>query len=172
MSIQNAEQKAQLVAKHAWDGKFPVCPEKIVRALNALSEARSEKPLVTLRGVSANALNGASGMAEWCSDGEAKYRCFYNHDEAPVRQRFTQAHELGHVMLKHVDEHTVQMRDDRFDNSNPIETEANAFAAELLMPRRWLPQLLSEADTIESLAATLGVSITALHYRLRNLRLL
>lgn len=50
--------------------------------------------------------------------------------EAPVRQRFTIAHELGHLLL-----HEFQRahRDLTFGGS-PAEAEANRFAADLLMP--------------------------------------
>ncbi|WP_127346655.1 ImmA/IrrE family metallo-endopeptidase [Pseudidiomarina mangrovi] len=171
MSIQNAENIAQQVAKIAWDGKFPVNPEKIVRTLNALRQRDGGTPLIELVGASTADLNGASGMAEWVEQGAAQYKCSFNNQESLARQRFTQAHELGHVMLKHVDQKTPRMRDDRFDNDTPIETDANAFAAELLMPRRWMPELFARAESLTALAETLGVSITALHYRLKNLRI-
>jgi len=54
------------------------------------------------------------------------------------RQRFTLAHEIGHIVLKHqkVGE-TLDYREDMENilSSKPKERDANKFAAELLMPR-------------------------------------
>jgi Zn-dependent peptidase ImmA (M78 family) len=62
-----------------------------------------------------------------------------NSLHAPVRQRFTIAHELGHLRL-HEDALYVDglvRRDDKSSLAlDPQEIEANAFAAELLMPRK------------------------------------
>lgn len=55
----------------------------------------------------------------------------YNRHHHPHRQRFTIAHELGHLLLGHAD---VRNNDDDFNTKNPEETVANKFAAELLVP--------------------------------------
>lgn len=60
----------------------------------------------------------------------------YNKTKHPHRQRFTVAHEIGHLLLGHT-------KDDipiDFDSSDPEEIEANKFAAELLMPLAMLKQ--------------------------------
>lgn len=72
----------------------------------------------------------------------------------PNRQRFTIAHEIGHLRLHrsqitnevHVDKDFPMLRRDTnaaagIDN---IEIEANAFAAELLMPEKFLKITLSD----------------------------
>lgn len=168
MSILSAEQKAKAILARAWDGKFPVDPLLIAKRLSSMNEA----VCIDLVGADNNQLNGASGMAELVEvTNKKRFKCSYNTSEAMVRQRFTQAHELGHVVLAHVDEKTPRMRDERFDNRNAIEIDANAFAAELLMPSRWLPTLLKQADSFNELTRTLGVSAVALRYRLKNLGL-
>lgn len=54
--------------------------------------------------------------------------------EKPVqRQRFTAAHELGHILLGHVGEGKPAHRGP-LPADNPIEREANVFASRLLAP--------------------------------------
>lgn len=52
-------------------------------------------------------------------------------EQMNVRDRFTLAHELGHLFLGHVDEYEILYR----RGANELEYAANEFAAELLMPR-------------------------------------
>ena len=49
-----------------------------------------------------------------------------------LRDRFTIAHELGHLFLGHVDKYEVLYR----RGANELEYEANEFAANLLMPEQ------------------------------------
>ncbi|TRW50207.1 ImmA/IrrE family metallo-endopeptidase [Aliidiomarina halalkaliphila] len=170
MSIIRAQAAAQKALELAWDKKFPVDPAAIASRLRMKAANGDEHHPIQLIPASREALQGASGSAEF--DEKTGFVCKFNESEYPARARFTQAHELGHVLLQHVDESTRMLRDDRFENSNPQETEANAFAAELLMPSKYMPALLRQASSVSSLADTLGVSITALSYRLRNLGLL
>ena len=68
-----------------------------------------------------------------------------NKDHVPVRQRFTIAHEIGHLLLHehdqvHVDRgFRVRLRSDiSSQGTDRDEMEANRFAAELLMPLKML----------------------------------
>lgn len=56
---------------------------------------------------------------------------FYNDGCSVARQRFTVAHELGHILLH--GGHGVYNREP-CENDNPIEQEANVFASRLLAP--------------------------------------
>lgn len=99
---------------------------------------------------------------------------------ARVRQRFTIAHELGHLVLHpqhefHVDKrYTVRFRNDNSSTGeDPAEVEANQFAAELLMPRDFvdrdwaaLPDDLDIETAIAQLARRYGVSVQAMTIRL------
>ena len=103
-----------------------------------------------------------------------------NSSHARTRQRFTIAHELGHLILHrnelfHVDESPVI----RFRNeesslaTNAEEIEANQFASELLMPDHLLskelsrlPGNMSAEDAIPILARRFQVSEQALTLRL------
>ncbi len=103
------------------------------------------------------------------------------------RQRFTIAHELGHLRLKHKGEVIVDSgiqvnRRDAVSGSATVrdEREANAFAAELLMPADLLDQHLGrlvgrragQASVVAELARIFDVSEEAMHYRLLNLGML
>jgi Zn-dependent peptidase ImmA (M78 family) len=110
-----------------------------------------------------------------------------NATHAPVRKRFTIAHELGHYLLEHEPgdhldwEFTVIRRDGRSSEANDRqEIEANFFAASLLMPRHFLRadverkcrfngEVQLDEGEIAVLAKKYGVSKTAMHYRLVNL---
>ena len=113
-----------------------------------------------------------------------------NSSHAPTRQRFTLAHELGHILLHkneagglHVDEHDIRFRfrDQRSAaGSDSHEREANAFAAELLMPKAFLQReeilqdglSISSETAVRTLAKQYGVSVHALSFRLLNLGLI
>jgi Zn-dependent peptidase ImmA (M78 family) len=107
-----------------------------------------------------------------------------NTHHAPVRQNFTTAHELGHLLLHdqeqlHIDkEFRVRLRDDvSSQGTDEAEREANFFAASILMPRRFLEEdLVNEEyvdllddDCLADLARKYGVSAQALVNRLKNL---
>lgn len=103
-----------------------------------------------------------------------------------VRQRFTIAHELGHFLLHaagsddiHVDRRfEVKFRDDLSSQGiDSDEREANHFAAELLMPQRFIERELrdvGEMDLVDDyflrkLARRYSVSTQAMLFRLANL---
>ena len=106
-----------------------------------------------------------------------------NTRQAPVRQRFTLAHELGHLLLHDLDElhvdhgFMVRLRSDLSSlGLDEAEMEANRFAAELLMPTRLLKEDLegteldlTDDETFRSLAKRYGVSAQALAIRLTGL---
>jgi len=98
-------------------------------------------------------------------------KLFVNANDAPVRQRFTMAHELGHWILhreyylEHPDKYPVLPRYSNPDNSNPMEKEANCFAANLLFPKRLL--LPVKGAFVSALADIFVVSVTMMEHRLR-----
>lgn len=106
-----------------------------------------------------------------------------NSLHARTRQRFTIAHELGHLLLHNSTEHvdramSFYYRDQRSSRAEiKQEIEANQFAAELLMPRRMVDAVIPQsvdlfADALLSdLASRFEVSVQALTYRLTNLGL-
>lgn len=90
-----------------------------------------------------------------------------NAAEPPLRQRFTIGHELGHLMLHSVDQPLY--RDKTFEGG-PRETEANKFAAAILMPL-WMVEraVLNPRLDERALATLFEVSERALGIRLEQL---
>jgi Zn-dependent peptidase ImmA (M78 family) len=104
-------------------------------------------------------------------------------EQPEQRQRFTIAHELGHLMLHEgievrVDKHfRVNLRSGASSKAEDVEEiEANAFAAELLMPRGFLLRDskkltldVEDEEQISALARRYEVSRQAMTFRLINL---
>jgi Zn-dependent peptidase ImmA (M78 family) len=102
------------------------------------------------------------------------------------RRRFTIAHEIGHLVLHKgrplvLDHVRVNFRDANSSTASDLEEiQANAFAAEILMPRDQViagakklleDRTITEAAIIEYLAQGFDVSDQAMEYRLINLGL-
>ena len=96
-----------------------------------------------------------------------------------ARSRFTFAHELGHYFL---DDHRLSLASGKipahfslaeFASDQPIEAEADCFAANLLMPaksfRRKAAELNPGLALICALASTFGTSVTSTAYRAMEL---
>lgn len=150
---------ASLLNSH-WDGRLPVDVASIARAMGIRVEASRSL--------------GASGVIENTAMG-AVIR--YSTTESPVRQRFTIAHEIGHFALGHLNSAGKMFRDTPENFSNgaaPEERQANAFAAQLLMPEKVVKFAVNERgfNTLKSLANVFDVSEVAMKYRLVNLGLL
>jgi Zn-dependent peptidase ImmA (M78 family) len=110
-----------------------------------------------------------------------------NQDHAQTRQRFTIAHELGHLLMHegrplivdHVVRAHVNLRDDRSSlATDREEIDANQFAANVLMPSSFLRELFGKQlgrktgdAVIAHLAKAFAVSEQAMEYRLINLGL-
>lgn len=102
---------------------------------------------------------------------------YYRDGEAPVRQRFTIAHELAHLIL-HAGpryllsrERHVEFRDtDGYltDRSKPEEAQANGYAARLLMPDHMLNAVLLAGIAPREIANVFAVSEEAARNRLRK----
>jgi Zn-dependent peptidase ImmA (M78 family) len=104
-----------------------------------------------------------------------------NSAHAPTRQRFTIAHELGHLLLHPgkpmiLDRARVNLRNSVSSMATDTqEIEANQFAASLLMPRDFLFGELKRMPAkqsdllIDGLAQKFNVSREAMRHRLVNL---
>ncbi|MGY2267671.1 ImmA/IrrE family metallo-endopeptidase [Pseudomonas sp. SDO5561_S422] len=151
---------AQAVLDQYWDRQLPVDPYRIARAAGASVEPDY--------GMSAHDLSG-------CFDVVNNIPVIrFNPDDANVRQRFTIAHELGHMFLKHG--HSFRDNAKNYSSGTHLyrERDANSFAAELLMPKEvveWLVFKEKKYD-VEEMAGILNVSGAAMHYRLMNLGLI
>lgn len=124
---------------------------------------------------------------------DPKWAIVVNAEHPDVRQRFTIAHELGHLLLhRYMTPHAdgrlqVRFRDEESSKGSVREEiEANQFAAELLMPEEFVRSLTPkvsfdfadqaadrEAVTkLTRLAKRFGVSVQALSFRVANLSML
>lgn len=109
-----------------------------------------------------------------------------NKSDGPLRRRFTTAHELGHMLIHDKDPVSydtknafVYFRDASSATGQHLkEVQANAFAAELLMPAEELKgrlekmggiDLTADDDKIAQLASEFNVSFTAMTVRIDRL---
>lgn len=147
-----------------WNWHLPVSMETIATRLGIVIKALD--PLNPDH-------RGLSGLAEINSDGQRVI--YYNQSESHNRIRFTLAHETGHHVLNHVNPTNPCFREDSntFNSNSPIwqESEANNFAAQLLMPLEALKTLIFKKgiSDIGELAHIFNVSESAMFYRLKNL---
>ena len=109
---------------------------------------------------------GVSGLYDPSRD-----EILVNADDPGYRQTFTIAHELGHRVMHaewaRTEAYKVLWRDQKRQGKDRWEQEANAFAANLLMPK----QMVDEYQNlpIESIAKIFAVSEQVATYRLQNL---
>lgn len=97
-----------------------------------------------------NLMLNNSGFAELSSNGE--YIIFYDSSKPITMQRFTIAHEIGHILLHHFHR-----------PSQTMEKEANMFAARLLMPMSILYECKIKSP--EDIAQLCNVSLISSKYR-------
>ncbi|MGB0680071.1 MAG: ImmA/IrrE family metallo-endopeptidase [Polyangiales bacterium] len=92
---------------------------------------------------------------------------WYSRAVAPVRQRFTLAHELGHLLLHPLTRTFRDRTNEASVKAHVQERQADSFAAELLMPS-WLLTRFVEVANAETkrLAALFQVSRAAMARRL------
>lgn len=171
MASQAAIDMAQRAREYAWDGNLPVDPKAVAAGITMTRRNDGQKLKIRMEG---HELDGLSGYAQYVDGDSPHFLCVYNNGEVETRQRFTQAHELGHVLLNHVAKGKSPRRDTTFkaQAGDWIEIDANAFAAELIMPEKYVRHLASKITDIAKLAMEFGVSPWAMRYRLMNLGLL
>lgn len=113
-----------------------------------------------------------SGKIERAGDG---YRITVNARHSDTRQRFTLAHEIAHYVL-HRDLIGDGIVDDGMYRSglrSDLETQANRFAADLVMPAPLLWRIFHREAVrdLASLTARFGVSEEAMRIRLKSIGL-
>lgn len=116
---------------------------------------------------------------------DGQFSILINSDKPENRQHFTLAHELAHYFLHKEllqEEGGLIDEDDQLDGDrilyrldsatrNQLETEANRFAASLLMPRELVKDAWKSTGTIEECAKIFKVSTIAMNIRLAELGL-
>jgi Zn-dependent peptidase ImmA (M78 family) len=121
--------------------------------------------------------NGISGGLYRHADGPV---IGVNAQHHPNRQRFTIAHEIGHLVLHESEDYFVDRVFRRDTNSSAavdqVEIEANKFAACLLMPKSFVKAAIADyeeplrSENVEELARSFQVSQQAMTLRLINLQ--
>jgi|ERR1700674_2091039 len=171
LSASKARQKAQQLLKEASIRTLPVPVEDLAHRLRA---RLSYEPFG----------EDISGMLARVEGGAV---IGINSAHNATRQRFSIAHELGHLVLHQgrsliLDKREVRvnLRDRNSASGTDMEEiEANAFAAELLMPQRFVWDLVTRAVSrssrptadqfIRETASRFQVSLQAMEYRLASL---
>lgn len=144
-----------------------LAPDAPVDCVLSLVEERLGVPVVVAR--------LPEGIAGVCWRDGDRTLLWVNGTHAHVRQRFTLAHELGHLRCGHdeaVPAETFETLGGKTTDSR--EVQANAFAAELLAPRAAVEAMAGDEPTLEDvvrIAARHGISTIAALFRLNSLGL-
>lgn len=170
--IQNAQKRAkEIIEKYNPEGLSPFPFEVIEKDRNDLNI------------VPISLSSDLSGVIEFSED-KNEFTIFVNADKPKTRQYFTIAHELGHYFL-HQDiikkeeiiidgesssENRALFRLDFYEHTK-IETEANNFAASLIMPTDLVKKAWKIFENIEECAKVFNVSASAMSVRLEKLNL-
>ena len=171
--IDQIEQQAEQILRDSGAYSVPVPVDRVARHLNLKAQSSPLGDKVSGVLVVEN-LRGAIA---------------YNSSHAPVRQRFTIAHEKGHNFLHVIQKNThsrlfidryIAHRDEDSSTGNDHEeVEANSFGAALLMPAKLVREEikrygldLDDEEDLSRLAKRFNVSSTAMSYRLGTLGLL
>lgn len=149
------------ILRRYWDRTLPVKPEAIAAALGVSVVPRGgpREPGYEFSGYFE--MRGKTPIIE------------FNMMDPTVRRRFTVAHELGHYTLGHRNAPRDSPSNFGASIGDPLEREANQFAAELLMPADTLRTLVNSGrmESVDQLARVFLVSKVAMGYRLTNLGL-
>lgn len=121
-------------------------------------------------------LNDPEGIDGAIIEIESKPAIAFLNKAKPIqRQRFTLAHELGHIFLKHSKRDLYDAEDSRdigeelTDQSKPPkEKEADTFASELLIPYDKLKKYEADINDIAKLAGIFQVSKQAMTIAVMN----
>lgn len=157
--VDDIEALAAQVRDHAGLGQRDPIPN-LTRAVE-----RSGVVVAALPG----AITDHYGFSAWPDFGlDGRPIILFSRTDPGDRQRFTVAHELGHLLMH------SPLRDDEIDRDD-AEKEANRFAAALLLPREVALEAMQAPLTLTQLAnikAANGVSIGLCAQRARDLGLI
>lgn len=167
--------------------------DEVARAINTakkLTKKHDLKPgfdiknLITSLGITLE-ITTLESMSGFAYQKQGKKVIGINETDGEKRQRFTMAHELGHMFVHVNDDVTFDRGFAYFRDGNSStgislkERQANAFAAELLMPAEHLLDEvrkmggiidpMQDDSKITKLAKLYGVSFSAMSVRLDSL---
>lgn len=177
MQNRDCEKRAEEVRlEFNPDNLSPFPFEEISRCLDDLS--------ITTFSFKGEDLSKLSGAISYNND-NSEYSIYINESKPHTRQYFTTAHELGHYFLHKeiIETEGIIVDSDFFDGNRSllrldgattsrIETEANVFAAALIMPAHLVKEAWYELEEVEECAKVFNVSVSAMSIRLEKLGLL
>ncbi|MBY8828831.1 ImmA/IrrE family metallo-endopeptidase [Hephaestia mangrovi] len=164
VTLSTIPQEAAKLARRGFNSQFPVPVEAIIKRHKIKIELASLP-------------DDLSGMS-FVKDGVAAIVVNLSHHIN--RRRFTLAHELGHHLLHasylndnvHVDRLVLNRDKMSATGEDQKERDANAFAAELLMPLAEIKKIchidINDDEIIAQYAKRFKVSASALTYRIMN----
>lgn len=95
---------------------------------------------------------------------------FFNPDISDEMLNMVMAHELGHAILHQEEAKTNHLHEfELFNIENKIETEANLFAAHLLLDDEKIEELAREKFTYDQIAAALNVNVNLLLFKISEI---
>lgn len=104
---------------------------------------------------------------------DGRYTILFNEHCSIQRNRFTVAHELGHILLGHVPKdgiHITAINREPSSKDNPLEQQANVFASRLMAPLCVLKSL--RINDAKDIARLCDISETAAQFRFNRLKLI
>lgn len=164
MNPNDVDEKAQEILKN----NYVIAPPVNVR------EIVENEGLEVIEMPFKDEINNVSGYID-----TEKGRIYVNTADSKNRRNFTLAHELGHWLM-----HRKKLQEDPDKyailyriaigkaNDDPIEKQANRFAAELLVPQEIFKKYYAKyKDDIEKLSNLFQVSQEVIGYRIKDLNL-
>ncbi len=175
----STNRAAAAVLDKMWDGTLPVPIDELVSSIVVRPPSRFEDryPKMLPVVIQDEDNEALSGSCKFDAD-SGQYVITVSPQNNRLRRRFTIAHELGHIIQKHLDKSEKMYRADNASNfystiNDPQEVAANRFAAQLLMPKEAVEHFaINTNQSLEEIASTFQVSTAAMRFRLKNLGLI
>ena len=122
-----------------------------------------------------DAINAKDNISACIINDNGERIIYINKYDGPRRQRFSVAHEIGHYILRHLEDNggDVLYRNQIASlGIDSREISANRFASSLLMPKYLVERMYEMGFNIEMMADAFLVSKQVVRYRLEQLRLI
>ena len=180
LPVRPREERAQTLAKRALRvfgiKRLPVQPEALFAQMKdtaALLEYEEAKPLLRTGDPLHLASSGADARTLYIPS-HGLYLTVYRRSLSPERDRFTLAHELGHILSGHLTDFdsTALAEGKTSAEADALEREADLFAACLLAPEAVVAPLVPPRGVLsaEQLGALCGLSREAARARMSALK--
>ena len=136
----------------------------ILQHFNVFAPAVPVQEIIAAMGIPVEKVSATPWSGAVSSAGSVA-KVWVRSTDTPVRQRFTLAHELGHLMLHDLG---IAYRDDSFSGGWK-EAQANQFAAGLLVPQNMLATRYTPGTAARFLAKQFQVSEPAMKIQIGKL---